>query len=202
LYFGAVVISAVTADVIAHYFEGDLRAFSVPEYSLVSPWELLLYVGLGILMAAAAAAFSRLLYLSEDIWDSFPFPEYFKPVLGGLLLGAVGILSPKTGGFPQVFGVGYGTITEALSGNLALQLTFGLFFLKLLATILTLGSGGSGGVFAPSLFMGAMLGEAFGQLAGQFFPAVTAPPGAYALVGMAAFFTGASRPGHCDLDLV
>ena len=193
VYFGAVVISAVTADVIAHYFEGDLRAFSVPEYSMVSPWELLLYVGLGILMAAAAVAFTRLLYLSEDVWDSFPLPEYFKPVLGGLLLGVIGILSPKIAGFPQVFGVGYETITEALSGNLALQLTFGLFFLKLLATILTLGSGGSGGVFAPSLFMGAMLGEAFGQLAGQIFPAVTAPPGAYALVGMAAFFSGAAH---------
>lgn len=193
VYFGAVVISAVTADVIAHYFEGDLRAFSVPEYSMVSPWELLLYVGLGIIMAAAAVAFTRLLYLSEDVWDSFPLPEYFKPVLGGLLLGVIGILSPKIAGFPQVFGVGYETITEALSGNLALQLTFGLFFLKLLATILTLGSGGSGGVFAPSLFMGAMLGEAFGQLAGQIFPAVTAPPGAYALVGMAAFFSGAAH---------
>ncbi len=193
VYFGAVVISAVTADVIAHYFEGDLRAFSIPDYSLVSPWELLLYVGLGILMAGASVAFSRLLYLSEDLWDSFPFPEYLKPVLGGLLLGVVGILSPKIGGFPRVFGVGYDSISEALFGNLALQLTFGLFILKLLATILTLGSGGSGGIFAPSLFMGAMLGEAFGQVAGQLFPGVTAPPGAYALVGMSAFFTGAAH---------
>jgi CIC family chloride channel protein len=105
----------------------------------------------------------------------------------------VGILSPKIGGFPRVFGVGYDSITEALFGNLALQITLSLFFLKLLATILTLGSGGSGGIFAPSLFMGAMLGEAFGQVAGQLFPGVTAPPGAYALVGMAAFFTGAAH---------
>ena len=192
VYFGAVVISAVTADVIAHYFEGDLRAFSVPEYTLVSPWELFLYVALGILMAAAAMAFSRLLYLSEDLWDDLKFPEYLKPLLGGLALGVIGILSPKIGGFPRVFGVGYDSITEALFGEMVLKLTLSLFLLKLLATILTLGSGGSGGIFAPSLFMGAMLGEAFGQLAGTLFPAITAPPGAYAMVGMAAFFSGAA----------
>lgn len=193
VYFGAVVISAVTADVIAHHFEGNLRAFSIPEYTLVSPWELLLYVAMGILMAVASVGFSRLLYLSEDVWDKVKFPEYLKPILGGLLLGVVGILSPKIGGFPRVFGVGYDSITEALFGEMFLKLTFGLFLLKLLATIITLGSGGSGGIFAPSLFMGAMLGEAFGQIANTIFPAVTAPPGAYALVGMSAFFTGAAH---------
>jgi len=193
VYFGAVVISAVTADVIAHFFEGDLRAFSVPEYALVSSWELPLYVVLGILAAVAAVAFTRLLYLSEDLWDGLHFPEYLKPVLGGLFLGIVGILSPKINGFPQIFGVGYDSIDQALFGKLALQMTLGLFLLKILATIITLGSGGSGGVFAPSLFMGAMLGEAFGQIVGQIFPAITAPPGAYALVGMSAFFTGAAH---------
>jgi CIC family chloride channel protein len=193
VYFGAVVISAVTADVIAHFFEGDLRAFSVPEYTLVSPWELFLYVALGILMAVAAVGFSRLLYLSEDLWDGLKFPEYLKPLLGGLILGIIGILSPKIDGFPQIFGVGYDSITKALFGEMVLKLTLSLFLLKLLATILTLGSGGSGGIFAPSLFMGAMLGETFGQLAGQLFPSITAPPGAYAMVGMAAFFTGAAH---------
>jgi CIC family chloride channel protein len=193
VYFGAVVISAVTADVIAHFFEGDLRAFTVPEYTLASAWELPLYMLLGILAAAAAVAFTRLLYLSEDLWDKIHFPEYLKPVLGGLVLGVVGILSPKIGGFPRIFGVGYDSISEALAGSLVLQLTLGLFLLKILATIITLGSGGSGGIFAPSLFMGAMLGEAFGQVVGIFFPAIAAPPGAYALVGMSAFFTGAAH---------
>ncbi len=193
VYFGAVVISAVTADVIAHIFEGDLRAFSVPEYSLVSSWELLLYLGLGTLAAIAAVAFTRLLYLSEDLWEGLHFPEYFKPVLGGLVLGAVGLLTPQINGFPRIFGVGYETITEALFGNLALKMTLGLLFFKALATMITLGSGGSGGIFAPSLFMGAMLGEAFGQIANLLFPAIAAPPGAYALVGMAAFFSGAAH---------
>jgi CIC family chloride channel protein len=193
VYFGAVVISAVTADVVAHIIEGDLRAFVMPEYTLVSPWELLFYALLGILAALVAVAFTRLLYLSEDVWDRFRFPEYFKPVLGGLLLGVVGILTPKLGGYPRVFGVGYTTINQALVGELALQVTLALLFAKILATILTLGSGGSGGIFAPSLFMGAMLGEAFGQVVHAIFPAITAPVGAYAMVGMAAVFSGAAH---------
>jgi len=193
VYFGAVVISAVTADVIAHYFEGGLRAFSVPAYTMTSPWELLFYVVMGVLMALASVAFTRLLYLSEDIWDGISFPEYFKPVIGGLILGVIGIISPKIGSFPRAFGVGYDSISEALFGNMALKLTLSLFLLKLVATIITLGAGGSGGIFAPSLFMGAMLGETFGQFAGQLFPSVTAPPGAYAMVGMAAFFSGAAH---------
>jgi CIC family chloride channel protein len=192
-YFGAVVISAVVADVVAHIFEGDMRAFTVPDYVLVSPWELLFYALLGLLAALTAVGFTRLLYLSEDLWDKFRFPEYLKPVLGGVLLGVVGILTPKIDGFPRVFGVGYDTITQALVGELALQMTVVLLLAKILATIITLGSGGSGGIFAPSLFMGAMLGEAFGQVVHAVFPAITAPVGAYALVGMAAVFSGAAH---------
>jgi CIC family chloride channel protein len=192
-YFGAVVISAVVADVIAHISEGDIRAFQVPEYTLISPWELLLYALLGILAAVTAVAFTRTLYLSEDLWDKLRIPEYVKPVLGGLVLGAIGILSPKLLGYPRVFGVGYPTISQALSGQLALQVTAALLILKLLATITTLGAGGSGGIFAPSLFLGAMLGAAFGQVSNMLFPEITAPPGAYALVGMAAVFSGAAH---------
>jgi CIC family chloride channel protein len=179
-YFGAVVISAVVADVVAHTFEADLRAFVVPDYALVSPWELLLYTVLGLLAALVAVGFTRLLYLSEDVWDRIRFPEYLKPAVGGVLLGIVGILTPKLDGFPRVFGVGYETITQAILGQLALQMAVVLLLGKILATIITLGSGGSGGIFAPSLFMGAMLGEAFGQIVHSLFPAVTAPFSRYA----------------------
>ncbi len=134
-----------------------------------------------------------LLYLSEDVWKKIPLPEYVKPILGGLLLGVIGLMTYKIDGFPRVFGVGYDSITDSLLGNLTLQVTLGLLVFKMLATVTTLGSGGSGGVFAPSLFMGAMLGEAFGQVVHQLFPGITAPPGAYALVGMSAFFTGAAH---------
>ena len=173
--FGMVVISAVVADVIAHTFGGNLRAFVIPEYILVSPWELLLYLALGTMAAVLSTAFSRLLYLSGDLWDAIPLPEYLKPAVGGLLLGGVGILTFKIDGFPRVFGVGYNSISHAIFGKLSIGVTIGLFFSKMFATCLTLGAGGSGGVFAPLLFMGAMLGSSFGQLAHQLFSGITAP---------------------------
>jgi len=193
LYFGAVVVSAVIADVIAQTFEGDVRAFVVPAYSLTHPAELALFALLGLFAAVSSVTFTRGLYAMEDVWDGLRIPEWVKPAIGGALLGVVGLLSFKSDGFPRVFGVGYGTITDAALGELALSVVFGLLLLKVVATSLTLGSGGSGGVFAPSLFMGAMLGSAFGQVAHQFFPGITGPSGAYALVGMAAFFAGAAH---------
>lgn len=193
VYFGAVVISAVTADIITQFFVGNEIAFSVPQYTLVSPWELIFYAFLGGVIGLVSVGFSRLLYFSEDLWNSLRFKEYFKPVLGGALIGLIGLISPAVDGFPRIFGVGYNSITDALFGNLTIQLTFVLLILKVLATVTTLGSGGSGGVFAPSLFMGAMIGGIFGQFFHQFFPAITAPTGAYAMVGMAAFFSGAAH---------
>ncbi|MBF0280475.1 MAG: chloride channel protein [SAR324 cluster bacterium] len=192
-YFGAVVISAVSADVIAHAFEGNWRTFAVPIFSLVTPWELLLYTVLGVLAAVASVSFSRLLYYMEDLWDKVPIPEYLKPMAGGLVLGILGILTFKVDGFPRVFGVGHESVNEAIFGESALYLVASLLFLKMLATMITLGSGGSGGIFAPSLFMGAMLGASFGQVVNIIFPGSTAPSGAYALVGMAAFFSGAAH---------
>jgi CIC family chloride channel protein len=192
-YFGAVVISSVTADVVAHFFESDVSAFTVPAYTLISPWELVAYTVLGALAALVAVGFTRFLYLSEDLWEALHIPEYLKPAGGGLLLGLVGMLTLQDGGIPRIFGVGYGTINAALFGQLALHTALILMLLKGLATALTLGSGGSGGVFAPLLFMGAALGQAYGQTTGQLFPAITGPAGAYALVGMAAVFGGAAH---------
>jgi len=155
--------------------------------------ELLLYVVLGALAAIGAYGFTRLLYYSEDLWEKIKIPEYVKPIFGGLVLGIIGIISPKIIGYPRVFGVGYETISEALSGSLTIQIAIALLILQVLVTVTTLRSGGSGGVFAPSLFMGAMLGGAFGHVSNMLFPEITAPAGAYALVGMAAFFGGAAH---------
>ena len=194
VHFSAVVVSAVVADVVAQAFEGDTRAFIVPTYGLESPWELLLYALLGVVAAICSVGFTRSLYAMEDFWDGLRLPDYAKPAIGGFILGLVGLLTfHDGGGLPRIFGVGYETITDAAVGELALGVVVGLLFLKILATSLTLGSGGSGGIFAPSLFMGAMLGSSFGLLAGQFFPDVTGPSGGYALVGMSAFFAGASH---------
>ncbi len=193
VYFGAVVISAVTASVVANIFEGGIPVFDIPAYTVVSSWELLLYVALGVVCAFTSVFFSKILYFSEDLWEKVRVPEYLKPVLGGIILGVIGILTFKEGGFPRVFGVGYESITDALTGGLVLKVALSLFFIKMLATIVTLGSGGSGGVFGPSLYLGAMVGSVFGQTVHYLFPTGTAPSGAYALVGMAAFFGGAAR---------
>lgn len=191
--FGAVVISAVSANVIAQIYEGNVSAFTIPQYSFSNPYEILLYSVLGIIAAVFAYAFTKFLYFSEDLWDRFNIPEYVKPIMGGLLLGLFGFFTYKIDGFPRIFGVGYETINQSLNGQLAINITIALLLFKLIATSLTLGSGGSGGIFAPSLFMGAMLGSSFGNVFKTIFPNLTSTPGAYALVGMAAFFSGAAH---------
>lgn len=191
--FVSVVISAVIADVIGQTFEGNVRAFNIPAYTMGNPSELFLYALLGILAAIFAVAFTRFLYLSEDLWDKVPLPEYLKPMIGGALLGILGLLTFKLNGIPRIFGVGYETITDALTNSLSFQVVVLLLFLKILATSLTIGSGGSGGIFAPSLYMGAMLGLGFGNIIKAVFPEIPASPGAFSLVGMAAFFTGAAH---------
>ncbi len=194
VYFGAVVISAVAADAIAHTFLGNNRAFLIPQYKMESPWELLLYALLAVIAAFTSVGFSRILYFSEDVFEKINMPEWLKPALGGLMLGLLGLVTYKTAaGVPRVYGVGYETITPALFGEMAAHVTLLLFLLKLLATLFTLGSGNSGGIFAPSLFMGSMLGASFGKWTNAVFPTIAGGAGAYALVGMAAFFSGATH---------
>ncbi len=186
-YFSTVVISSVTASVIGRIFMGNAPAFSVPPYSMVSPWELLFYAGLGIVAAVVAVIFVWILYKFEDLFDAWAFPEYFKPVVGGLIIGSMGLY------FPQLFGVGYEAIEKTLLNELVWSTLLVLVFLKILATSITIGAGGSGGVFAPSLFIGAMLGGVYGLAVHSWLPDITAAPGAYALVGMAAVFAAAAR---------
>jgi chloride channel protein, CIC family len=185
--FSVVVLASVTATVISRALLGNYPAFFVPPYELRSAWELLFYAFLGILAALVAQAFIWALYRCEDAFDAWRVPEYLKPIAGGLSVGILGLA------LPQVFGVGYETVEEALRGNLPLTLLPVLIMAKLVATSLTLGSGGSGGVFSPSLFMGAMLGGSVGHFFHRLFPSITAPPGAYALVAMGAVFGGAAH---------
>ncbi|MFH2009142.1 MAG: chloride channel protein, partial [bacterium] len=180
--FGPIVISSVAATVVSRSAHGDLPAFlKIPAYSLVSPAEMITYTVLGLCAALAAVGFVTLLYHSETVFEKMKvIPDYLQPVIGGVGIGILGIW------LPQVMGVGYDTITPALRGELLLGFLLALLAAKLLATSLTLGSGGSGGVFAPSLFMGAALGGAVGQLAQLLLPWSMASPGAYAVVGMGA----------------
>lgn len=185
--FSTIVISAVTASVVSRAVLGDFPAFVVPAYSLKNPWELLLYLGLGVVSAGGALAFVKTLYSFEDAFEAWKSPPYLKPAVGGLALGVLGFF------LPQLFGIGFETIAASLTGNIGLALLVFLILGKILATSLTLGSGASGGVFAPALFIGAVLGGAYGELAHSIFPDITASSGAYAMVGMAAVFAGAAR---------
>jgi CIC family chloride channel protein len=208
---GNVVVSAVTAATVARIFLGERPAFDIPRYGMRTPWEVLLFVLLGVLAAIVAVGFIRMLYWFEDRFDNWRFPEALKPAVGGLLLGILAYFYPLILGrgfvaaaetqlglplsanIPHIFGSGFPAIEGALLGQLSFGLLFALIFLKPLATSLTLGSGNSGGVFSPALVTGAALGGAFGRAIEYFAPGATAGPGAFATVGMAAVFAGAAR---------
>jgi len=179
--FSPIVISSVVATVVSRAFLGNHPAFEVPAYELVSPFELLPYMLVGVVAALVGLTFVRVLYFVEDVSDRARFlPDWAKPALGGMLVGLIGFQ------VPNVFGVGYETITQALAGALPAYTLGVLLVAKIAATSITVGSGGSGGVFAPSLFLGAVTGGLFGSVVHQWFPEWMASSGAYALVTMGA----------------
>lgn len=185
--FSPIVISSVVATVVSRRFLGDFPAFTVPPYAMVSAWELLTYLVLGIVVALVAVTFVDLLTRLEDLFERLPVPPWLRTAIGGLAVGSIAVA------FPQILGVGYETIGGALGGGLTVGLLLALVGLKLLATCITLAAGGSGGIFAPSLFLGAMTGGLFGTIVHDLFPSVTAYSGAYALVGMGALVAAATH---------
>jgi len=185
--FSPIVLSSVTATTISRHFFGNFPAFVVPRYEVVSGWELPLYAGLGIVAALVAVLFVITLYKTEDLFDAVPIPEYTKPIAGGLMMGVIIIL------LPQTFGVGYGAINLSLTEQMVWWMLLLLIFAKIAATSITIGGGMSGGIFAPSLFIGAMVGGSFGALVHYFLPGQTATSGAYALVGMGGVVAAATH---------
>jgi len=185
--FSPIVVSSVMATVISRAYMGNYPAFIVPQYSLVSVYEIPLYIVLGIIAGLIGVGFTTCLYKAEDLFAKIRIPEYTKAALGGAVIGVIGIF------FPHIFGVGYDAIEMVLLEKMAWSIILCLIFVKILATSATLGSGGSGGIFAPSLFIGSMTGAAFGYLAHFLFPDVTATSGAYGLVGMGAVLAAATH---------
>jgi chloride channel protein, CIC family len=177
---GPIIVASVFGTVVSRAIYGDFPAFIPPQYMLHSPLEIIFYVILGVITGVVAWIFIRTLYKSEDLFDSWKAHVAIKGLLGGAILGIFALY------LPQVLGVGYETMDIVLSGNIGFFLAVGLVFAKLFATSLSMGFGASGGVFAPSLFIGSMLGGALGTLFHTMFPEITANSGAYALVGMAA----------------
>ncbi|NOQ97189.1 MAG: CBS domain-containing protein [Calditrichae bacterium] len=185
--FGPIVIASVVATVVSRWFLGNNPAFEVPEYNLVSPVELIPYAILGIIAGLVALMFIKTLYSIEDYFEKLKLHDIIKTMLGGLMIGIMGIF------VPHIYGVGYNSMDLALLGELPWMLMLGLIFFKIFATSLSLGSGGSGGIFAPSLFLGTMTGGFFGALVHKVIPDHSATSGAYSLVGMGAVVAGATH---------
>ncbi len=186
--FTPIVISSVTATAVSHAFHGNTPAFLVPSYQIVSYWEILFYVILGLLSGLIARLYIVTLYWTEDYFEKkIHVHPVLKPAIGGLVIGSLAIF------LPQIMGNGYEAMDMALKGQMVWYITFILIFMKIIATSITLGSGGSGGVFAPALFIGAMLGGTFGSLVHSIYPDITATKGAYALVGMGSVIAAAAH---------
>jgi chloride channel protein, CIC family len=195
--FGILALSSVTADVIGRAAFGNAAFLHLPPFTVHSPWEYLGYAALGLLGGLLGWGFARFLYLVEDgcdrVWRG---PEWLRPAIGGIVLGGLLLV------LPQLYGVGYPVLANGIAERYALGFLLVLVVGKMVATSLTIGIGGSGGVFAPSLFIGAMAGTAFGMVVHALFPALPVSPGAYGLVGMAAVFAGASHAPITALVIV
>jgi chloride channel protein, CIC family len=185
--FTSIVIASGMATVVSRALLGNVPELLAPAYRMHTPWELLLYVLLGLLIGSLAALFIDSHFRIKDCFKAIKLHPLAKPALGGLLVGLIGI------GFPQVFGNGYEFIGEVLLGRETWLLLGALVVVKAIATSITLGSGLPGGVFAPCLYLGAVAGGAFGQIMSLLFPDIVLTPGAYALVGMGAFLSAATH---------
>jgi len=185
---GSVVLASGAAWLVLRMLLGNHPLFRVPEYQLGHPTELGLYALLGLLGGLLSAAFTKVLTGLRRRFLNLPRRTlWFQPVAGGIVVGLMGFF------VPQVLGVGYGYVGEALNSNMALKLMALLLVLKFVAVTISYASGNAGGIFAPSLFLGAMLGGTLGGVAHHFLPQSTATSGAYALVGMGTLFAGIVR---------
>ncbi len=185
---GSVVLSSATAWMVLHLFLGDEPLFHVSGYKLVHPVEFAIYAALGVFGGLVSVAFVKLLLwlrLKFRLWPKWTV--WFQPAVGGLTTGLIGWF------YPEVMGAGYHYIDGVLNGGVVVKTLFILAALKLIATAVCYSSGNAGGIFGPSLFIGAMVGGAFGSVVHGLFPAYTAGPGAYALVGMGVAFAGIVR---------
>ncbi len=194
------LIPCIISSIIAYSLFGAVTGWKplldTPLFHFDKPSELLLYLLLGILCAFFGVLYVKFFYGMRNLFRKLPIPNWLKPALGGFLLGMLAMF------VPQVLGSGYGWVQAALYGKMALWVMLVIALAKILATSLTISSGGSGGVFAPSLVIGAMLGGTFGATAEILFPMLVQDPRAYVLVGMAGFFAGVANAPIATLIMV
>ncbi|MFZ3382767.1 MAG: chloride channel protein [Candidatus Methanoperedens sp.] len=184
-------ISSTIAYSIFSSFFGWGHIFTTPSFNFTTPKELIFYGFLGVICAGTAILFVIIFYgLRDRFFRPLKIKLHFKPAIGGLLVGILAVF------FPQVLGTGYGWVQIAMNGDLvkmSVAIMMALVLIKMLATSFTISSGGSGGVFAPSLVIGALIGGAFGQIMNLIFPNIISQPGAYVIVGMGAMLAGVAK---------
>ncbi len=185
--FTPVFMAGIAATAIVRAVFGTAGEFAIPTYTLKSAWEFMPYAVLGLAAGFVAVGFTLFLYGQERVWEKLKAPVWFKPAVGGLVVGTVGIF------FPQILGTGHAPMDAMLHGAFPVGLLIALIFVKIAATSFTLGSGGTGGVFVPSLFVGAALGGAVGDVVARWAPFAHGSPAAYALVGMGAVVAATSH---------
>jgi CIC family chloride channel protein len=185
---GSIVLGSATSWLVLRLLLGDEPLFHVPEYQVVHPVEFAVYALLGLIGGLVSVVFVKTLLKLREKFLSLPRnTRWIQPVAGGLVVGVLSLA------VPSVLGVGYGYVSEALNGQMAIQLMAMLVVLKLVAVTTSYASGNAGGIFGPSLFIGAMVGGTVGSVAHSFAPGYIATPGAYALVGMGTAFAGILR---------
>jgi chloride channel protein, CIC family len=195
---GSVVLSAVSSVVVMRWFLGSESLFRIPAVELKRPSELLAYAVLGVVGGLASVAFASGIATFRPLCKSLPkWTQYLQPAIAGLLIGVIAIL-----GAPQVMGAGYEYIDQAMHGQFTWEFLAILAGLKILATLLSFSSGTPGGMFAPTLFIGAMLGAAVGGVQHAFLPHLTGSAGTYALVGMGVLFAGFLRAPMTSVFMV
>ncbi|MFT5439555.1 MAG: CIC family chloride channel protein [Alphaproteobacteria bacterium] len=178
--FAPIVLASVTGTIISRTQFGNFPAFIVPGDHIISPLEFPAFALLGVVCAGVAIILMKSIGYTQEVAGKTPLPSWAHPMVGGLLIGIIALV------FPQVLGVGYGTTDAALKEQLLLPMLIALLAAKMVAVALSLGTGFGGGVFSPSLFLGAMVGGAFGLIAAVPFPELASGHSAYTLVGMGA----------------
>ena len=182
------IISSVSAYAVFTTLYAHSRIFVVPAYEWTNPLELFFYALLGLICVPVGIFYIRVFYgVRDHLFKRIKLPRMFNPMLGGLGVGLIGLA------LPQVYGAGWGQIQKALFGEVGIGMMFLIAIGKIFATSLTIGSGGSGGVFGPSLFIGGMLGGAVGGVFHHLFPHIVTTPETFILVGMSAFFAGVAN---------
>ena len=186
--FAALVVASAMATVVSRAYYGEIPAFPIPDYHMVNPFvEMPLYAVMALILGLLAVVHIRFFYFVRDKFQALPIHAQIKPIIGAFMVGSIGIV------FPQVMGDGYEFIELALAGHGILWIMLALIAMKSIATAITLGSGGAGGVFAPSLFIGAVAGGAFGAVVHYLLPEYTASSGAYATIGIGAFLAASTH---------